>query len=281
MGFFDESTTKTKITYNIPPFSILDCKTKFWVRRKLFWRKLGIQSELGRDAPVYVNFKPHIGNPERFTNKTTSIFDPVLCEFVYEWFVPKNGKLLDPFAGGSVRGIVAQYLGYDYTGIDLSEKQIKSNIKQAKKILDKTNQPIWHTGNSINVLDTLKYSYDAIFTCPPYGSLEKYSDLEEDLSNMPYCDFIKAYKTILQKSIDLLKQSAYLCIVVGEFRDKNGGCVGFVPDTIKLIQSMGMVYYNEIILLTQLGNAGMRIKTCIKNQKMVKVHQNVLVFKKE
>ncbi|HXF87125.1 MAG TPA: hypothetical protein VNK48_02075 [Xanthobacteraceae bacterium] len=41
----------------------------------------------------------------------TSIFDPVLCEIAYRWFCPPGGSVLDPFAGGSVRGIVASRLG--------------------------------------------------------------------------------------------------------------------------------------------------------------------------
>jgi DNA modification methylase len=44
----------------------------------------------------------------------TSIFDPVLCELAYRWFCPPGGLVLDPFAGGSVRGIVAaiEYIKY-------------------------------------------------------------------------------------------------------------------------------------------------------------------------
>ena len=34
----------------------------------------------------------------------TSIFDPVVCELAYTWFAPVGGVVLDPFAGGSVRG---------------------------------------------------------------------------------------------------------------------------------------------------------------------------------
>jgi hypothetical protein len=41
----------------------------------------------------------------------TSIFDPVLCELAYAWFSPPGGIVLDPFAGGSVRGMVASKLG--------------------------------------------------------------------------------------------------------------------------------------------------------------------------
>ena len=60
----------------------------------------------------------------------TSIFDPVLCEVVYRWFSPPGGTILDPFAGGSVRGIVAGITGLHYTGIDLSERQLAANRDQ-------------------------------------------------------------------------------------------------------------------------------------------------------
>ncbi|MBW2674812.1 MAG: hypothetical protein JRD89_15600, partial [Deltaproteobacteria bacterium] len=62
----------------------------------------------------------------------SSIFDPVLAEISYKWYCPPGGKILDPFAGGSVRGIVAAYLGYEYHGNDLSARQIAANRLQAE-----------------------------------------------------------------------------------------------------------------------------------------------------
>jgi len=60
----------------------------------------------------------------------TSIFDPVLCELIYRWFTPPGGHVLDPFAGGSVRGIVAALTGFQYTGVDLRPEQIAANKDQ-------------------------------------------------------------------------------------------------------------------------------------------------------
>ena len=42
----------------------------------------------------------------------------------------------------------------------------------------------------------------------------------------------------------------------------------------------GMRLYNEAILLNAIGTAQIRANNSMKNQKLVKVHQNVLVFKK-
>lgn len=79
------------------------------------------------------------GEYGRKTMSGTSIFDPVLCELLYRWFCPTGGRILDPFAGGSVRGIVAAYLGYKYVGIDLSENQVVANRVQAERIVRNKN----------------------------------------------------------------------------------------------------------------------------------------------
>lgn len=41
-----------------------------------------------------------------------SKFDPTVCETLLRWFCPKNGLVLDPFAGGVTRGAVAALMGF-------------------------------------------------------------------------------------------------------------------------------------------------------------------------
>jgi DNA modification methylase len=260
-----------------PPFSVLDTKSGNWQKRKKQWARLGIKSEIGRDAKVInMDTKAKKNN----TAEYTSIFDPALCEVLYHWFCPEGGKILDPFAGGSVRGIVANYLGYKYTGIDIRQEQIESNVEQGLNILDANNQPKWYIGDSNSILDFVVDKFDMIFSCPPYLDLEVYSDLEGDISNMNYTDFMEAYDSIIKKSCDLLNTGGYACFVVGEVRNKNGNYVGFVADTIRAFQKCGMHYYNEAILLNNIASASMRASGNMKSQKLVKVHQNVLIFKK-
>lgn len=265
-----------------PPFSVLDAKNSNWVRRKKEWNKLGIKSEIGRDVKTFTGgkFKNNKGKSDRFDNKATSIFDPALCEILYHWFCVNGKEILDPFAGGSVRGIVANYLGYKYSGIDIRKEQIESNIEQAINILDTENQPKWYVGDSNVVLDKIDQKFDFIFSCPPYGNLETYSDLNGDISNMPYNIFMEAYESIIAKSCSLLNNNSYACFVVGEIRDKKGNYMGFVSDTINAFKKCGMNFYNEAIYLQQLGTASMRVENNMKAQKLVKVHQNVLIFKK-
>ena len=130
------------------------------------------------------------------------------------------------------------------------------------------------------MLEGFNKEFDFVFSCPPYADLEVYSDLEGDISNKPYEEFLSLYESIIEKSCKLLKKDGLACFVVGEVRDKKGNYIGFVPDTIKAFEKCGMKFYNEAILLNAIASASMRANGNMKSKKLVKVHQNILVFKK-
>jgi DNA modification methylase len=208
----------------------------------------------------------------------TSIFDPVLCELVYRWFCPAGGTVLDPFAGGSVRGIVASKLGLRYKGLDLSERQIEENRRQAAEICT-ANQPTWILGDSRNTCSLAAGGYDLIFSCPPYGDLEVYSDDERALSTLDYPGFLAAYREIIGRCAAMLKPDCFACFVVGDFRDRQGFYRNFVSETIAAFESAGVRLYNEAILVTAVGSLPIRIgKQFGRYRKLGKTHQNVLVF---
>lgn len=210
----------------------------------------------------------------------TSIFDPVLCEIAYRWFSPPDGAILDPFAGGSVRGIVASILGRNYTGIDLRGEQIAANETQAKQITPE-RLPRWITGDSRDAATLAAGEYDLVFSCPPYADLEVYSDNPQDLSTMKYEDFLTAYREIIAQAVGMLKPNRFACFVVGDVRDKKGFYLNFVSDTISAFQGAGAKLYNEAILVTSVGSLPIRVGRQFEaGRKLGKTHQNVLVFLK-
>ena len=270
-----------------PPFSVLDTKGGGWQKRKRQWKQLGIESHLGREAECNVKTMSGL-TPEEYEKKYgrkpmegVSIFDPALCELIYNWYCPENGTILDPFAGGSVRGIVANYLGYKYTGIDIRQEQIDSNREQALKLLPVDKQPQYYVGDSNVVLTELIPMYDLVFSCPPYADLEVYSEMENDLSTMEYDKFIRVYTEIIKKSVAKLKNGGYACFVVGDIRDKKGFYRDFISHTKQAFINAGAGLYNEAILLQPLGTAMLRAgKIFEAGGKLTKVHENVLIFKK-
>jgi len=264
-----------------PPFSVLDTKSGNWQRRKQQWKKLGIKSHLGREGVVVINNSFDGDKYGRKSMPEVSIFDPALCELIYNWYCPENGEILDPFCGGSVRGVVASYLGYRYTGIDIRQEQIDSNREQALELCEITNQPNYYVGDSNEVLNGFNKEFDLVFSCPPYADLEVYSDLEGDISNKDYETFIKIYSEIISKSCNLLKNGGYACFVVGDIRDKKGFYRDFISHTKQAFINAGAGLYNEAILLQPLGTAMLRAgKIFEAGGKLTKVHENVLIFKK-
>jgi len=213
----------------------------------------------------------------------TSIFDPVLCELAYIWFSPVGGIVLDPFAGGSVRGIVASKLGRQYIGHELRQEQVNANRTQASEICaDDEHPPAWICGDSRNITDTCNdLQADFVFSCPPYADLEVYSDNPKDLSTLAYTEFQEAYAEIIKKTCSLLKNDRFACFVVGEVRDKKGNYYNFVGNTIQAFKDAGLEYYNEAILITAVGSLPIRAgKQFSASRKLGKTHQNVLVFVK-
>lgn len=210
----------------------------------------------------------------------TSIFDPVLCELAYRWFCPLGGQVVDPFAGGSVRGIVAAALGYQYWGCDLSTDQIAANEAQRPPFCTLGN-PTWVSGDSRKEVREAPNA-DLIFTCPPYGDLEVYSDDPDDISTMTYDEFLAAYRKILLRSCKRLRDNRFVCLVIGDFRDKKSGLMrGFVGDTVEIMRGIGLGFYNDAVLVTSVGSLPIRVRKQFEgSRKLGRTHQNFLTFVK-
>lgn len=222
---------------------------------------------------------PNYGGAARNEATGTSIFDPVLCELAYKWFCPPGGVILDPFAGGSVRGVVASVLGYAYHGVELRAEQVAAN--RAQLDICRAPAPVWYEGDSREIQTLAPVAAEFVFSCPPYADLEVYSDNPLDLSTLDYPAFRAAYRQIIAATCALLKPNRFACFVVGEARDKRGNYYNFVGDTVTAFQDAGLHFYNEAILLTAVGSLPVRVgKQFTAGRKLGKTHQNVLVFVK-
>ena len=310
----EEQLRRLKDDFVMPPFSVLNTRTAEWQERRRAWLEIGIKSEEGRDddltfakdaqPPIYWDTKnalreklgrePSADEVLAEMEKqgiqamtTTSIFDPVLTELSYRWFNIEGGRILDPFAGGSVRGIVAAKLNMPYVGNDLREKQVVANIENAKEVLGNMPAdiaPRWTVGDSTQLEDVLQKNgitgdFDMVFSCPPYADLEVYSNDPRDISNMDYPQFLEAYKAAIKQACARLKNNRFAVFVVGDIRDKKGIYRNFIGHTIEAFTECGLSYYNHLILVNQVTSLAMRIRRQFNGgRKVGKLHQNVLVF---
>lgn len=264
MGLIDNGS----VSYRDPSFYTQKRKAEIKIGRKLsreeFIKDYYIPSE---DAG-------------KMASTGTSIFDPALCETMYIWFTKENDLILDPFAGGSVRGIVAVETGRHYIGVDLRQEQVDANNINAEEICN-GEKPKWICGDSVSIKTLAGGEYDFIMTCPPYGDLEVYSDNPADISNMSEEEFDETYTKILYNSVEMLKDNRFACIVVGNYRDKKGNLRDLVGLTVKAMEKAGAHYYNDIIYITPAGSLPVRVgKSFTSTRKVGRQHQYCLIFVK-
>jgi len=279
------NASKLAARHGVPPFSVLNSREGDWQERKRLWLKAGkIQSELGRDVALFnITEELSDGSAGAKLAEQASIFDPVVCEICYRWWCKPGGTVLDPFAGGSVRGIVASMLNYRYLGVELRPEQVEANRGQLNESNTGAHPPKWKTGDS-HAMMTRAPEHDFFFSCPPYGNLEKYSDDPNDISNMTYDQFLGRYREIIAKGLKRLRPNRFACFVVANYRSKEKGreMLDFVGDTITAFEDGGAKLYNDVILINSVGTGAMRCNTNFVrgNRKVVKTHQNILVFVK-
>jgi DNA modification methylase len=271
---------RTKLTQNfiIPPFSVFDTRQGYWQDRKSEWVKQIGAEELA-DTKENVLGADHKPTMLSKINSGSSLFDPVLAEIVYRWFNVPQGKILDPFAGEQSKGFVAGILGYKYTGIEIRPEQVAADKASTAEFIGIN----YITGDSSKLNElVLENDYDLIFTSPPYYDLEIYSDNAGDASGFgTYAQFMEFYKTVFSQAVSHLKDDRFLVVKVGEIRDKKTGVYrNFVADNIRVMTECGLQYYNDIILVNAAGTAPLRARNSMRNRKIIKLHQNILVFYK-
>ena len=287
-GFFGHHPNVGELhqRFIMPPYSTWNTRAGTWVNRRRLWLAKGIKGEESREGIHTIPFPSKMtdGGRARRTEAQTSLFDPVICELAYGWWCPPGGVIVDPFAGGSVRGVVASVLGYKYLGIELRAEQVRANRTQINECTRGKYLPHWRTGDAYKILPDAP-PCDFLFSCPPYGNLEVYSKDPADISNMPYDKFLERYTAIIEAGVAKLRQNRFACFVVANYRSKENDerhMIDFAGDTIRAFEAAGAMLYNEIVLINSVGTGAIRATTSFVRgaRKVVKLHQNILVFVK-
>jgi hypothetical protein len=267
--------------FGIPPFSVLDTKSGRWQERRGLWDSLHLDDDgLGRADDLTFNKSGGTDPVSQMIATTgdsrTSLFDPVLTELVLRWWSPASGVVLDPFAGGPVRGIVSALLGRTYHGVDLSPDQVGTNQRTANRVLAPHNPvPLWHIGDASTYQPDV--TADLILSCPPYGTLERYSDDPRDLSTMKADRFIGPYRTAIDKAVSRLADDRFAVFVVGNYRE-SGRMVDLVGMTVEAFGRAGADYYGDLVLLNPVGTARLRASATFNaGRKPTMIHQHVVV----
>jgi DNA modification methylase len=215
---------------------------------------------------------------------THSVFPAPLAEWILLRYAPEGGHILDAFAGGPPRSVVASIMGHRYTGFEIRQDQIDENENLLKEL--KLTGAKFILGDA-RLMDQSgghpEGGYDCAFTCPPYWNLEQYSDDPADLSNFgTYDEFNIAMAECAAAHYPLMKPGAFVCIVVGPFRNKKTGeLIDFPAHTTANFRDAGFLYWQQIVLIKNFASAAVRSTNAWRGHKLVPTHEFLLVFKRE
>lgn len=264
--------------FGVPPFSIFDTRQGYWQDRKRVWRAFIGDNGESREGTLFQEGGSKM-NKKIAEIGTVSILDPVLAEVLVKWFCPKNGTTFDTFAGDTIFGAVSAMLDRPFTGIELRQEQADLNNERTA---GKGYPARYVCDDGQNVLKHMDpESKDFFFSCPPYFDLEVYSDDPRDASNQgDYEGFRQILDNAFSGAARVLKPGRFAAVVMSNVRDKRGFYRDICGDIRAIMARNGLHLYNEIVLINSVGSASMRAANYMRNRKVARMHQNVMVFHK-
>ena len=290
--------------YIVPPFDVLDGRAGAWKERKAMWNAIpGFDSSAGRMGAESWNgtalanglgqWLEKVDNVDARTDfahgrrqHRVSVFDPVLAECIVSWFTRPGDLVVDPFSGGSVRGVVSAMLGRQYIGVDLSAEQCEENRRQAQAMgIDNCS---WINADAFEWVETCEELgvADLVFTCPPYGTLERYSDDARDLSTMAWPEFKRVMGAVLHSCRMAMKPNAWIAIAAADYREKAKGRYTalrpFVSEVTRELSTGPLELHASCVYLTPLGTLPVRAAHNFRAaKKLGRAHQNIVIARRE
>jgi len=214
----------------------------------------------------------------RAHNGNASVLDPVACEVIARFFMPKDGRrVYNPFGGGVQFGYISGACGYEYVASEIRQNQCDAN----NKLCSEFPSVKWVKS------DSSTYSpdgmFDLVFTCPPYYRVERYVDYdgmapEGEINSL---DTYEKFRDVLfagyKKAIEHLNDNCFFVVMTGDSRDKKGAYYCSESETELFFKENGLSVYNKIVYLecefTRLAHA----KKTLHTRKFPKREQKIIV----
>jgi hypothetical protein len=211
-------------------------------------------------------------------NGNASVLDPVACEIILRFFMPKNGeRVYNPFGGGVQFGFVAGACGYEYVA-----SEIRKNQCDANNLLCADFPGVeWIPSDSSTYHP--EGMFDLVFSCPPYYKVEKYLDYdgkppEGEINSLPTYEVFRdtlfaGYKV----AIEHLNDGCFFAIMTGDSRDSKGAYYCSEAETEMFLKEQGLSVYNRIVYVESAFTRMAQAKVTLGTRKFPKCEQKIIV----
>jgi hypothetical protein len=221
---------------------------------------------------------PSKGKEGRAHNGNASVLDPVACEVIARFFMPKEGRrVYNPFGGGVQFGYIAGACGYEYLASEIRQNQCDANNKICAEFPDVK----WVQSDSATYEP--EGMFDLVFACPPYYRVERYVDSDGEpppgeINNFDtYEQFREALFSGYKKAIAKLKDNCFFVIMTGDSRDKRGAYYCCESEHELFFKEQGLAVYNKIVYLEAEFTRLAQAKKTLHMRKFPKREQKIIV----
>jgi len=213
---------------------------------------------------------------EKYHLEHGATFSKKLAKRVIKIYSKPEDLVFDPFLGTGTTLVAARELGRRGIGIELVEKFVKiaQRALSQRTLGEGPEQKVIHD-DCRNLLEYVEpNSIQLTFTSPPYANfihksvedrakthkdswivkrnisvVKPYSDDPRDFGNLPYDEFLKETKDVLNKIFEVTKPGGYNIWVVKDCRDTKRGkpYIDFHSDLGHLGEEVGFKYHDLII----------------------------------
>jgi len=282
------SDVRMKLLAHITMTNVWDSVRGMWLKLKKEWNAridaTGVKCNVSN--PAFATREGCWQGESGFANVVTghshngnaSVLDPVVCEVILRFFMPKDGRrVYNPFGGGVQFGFITGANGYEYIASEIRQNQCDAN----NKLCGEFPGVQWIKSDSSTYVPEGKF--DLVFTCPPYYKVEKYIDYDgespdgEINSLKTYEEFRDALFSGYKIAIEHLNDNCFFVVMTGDSRDSKGAYHCSESETELFFKENNLSIYNKIVYLecefTRLAQA----KKTLNMRKFPKREQKIIV----
>ena len=217
-------------------------------------------------------------------NLRYSIYNPDQAFFILDYYTKENDLILDPFMGRATRPLVTRLLNRRYIGFDTSRKTFELNTRLlTEKFPDFSKWVLYHGDGT--ELKNMNEQVDAVFSCPPYLNIEKYSGEEGDLSVYSESEFWFKIEKMFDKLYTIIKTSNYekrefypVIFTVGSIRKGMHGLIDMDRIFQNIALKTGFVLHDKLLTENNTPGAGFTFRRNYAYKFLTKNYETTLVF---
>jgi DNA modification methylase len=219
-------------------------------------------------------------------NLRYSIYNPTQAKFILEYYTEPGYLILDPFMGRGTRPVMTMHTGRNYYGFDTCSKTIEHNQSMIEKNFPDNQlfcKMVHGDGTDLSHLEAS--FFDAVFSCPPYYGIEKYSGEDGDISHVKDAEFDERIEKMFEQLHRVVKTSSYaekrfhpVIFTVGTVRASTAGVIDMDYNFQAAARKAGFVLYDKLYTENNAPGAGFTFRRNYHYSFLTKVHETTLIF---